>query len=254
MGEKQWEGEIRWLSVLLGKGIKAYRKFDNGQKTEVSQSHLHSDGILSATSYKTVTDLVVSCDPGRSHRSRSHSKSRGRHHYSRNRSWGRYRGRYRRTGDRDRDCERDNRRKRTRLPKRKECWYCGEEGHVVMNCLRDWWFTSRTSSTTAITSIAHHFQLQRPPPWQDTPHTSAEANPSLHGTGYTLQRCADGCARRHVLMAPTVHVSTLKRKNISAERWKALWHLRRPLTSSLKTVYTSHILSKFIWIVVDGRW
>ena len=41
-GERKWAGEVRWLSILLSKGIQGYRKFDKGKKSQASQAHLHS--------------------------------------------------------------------------------------------------------------------------------------------------------------------------------------------------------------------
>ena len=44
-GERKWAGEVRWLSILLSKGIQGYRKFDKGKKSQASQAHLHSASI-----------------------------------------------------------------------------------------------------------------------------------------------------------------------------------------------------------------
>ena len=137
-GEKQWAGEVRWLSVLLSKGIKAYRKFDNGQKTQASQAHLHSAGILPAASCKAVAASVASCDPGESRRksrSRSRSKSRRRRNSDRHSSkGGRYRRRYRHRGDYNRDGDRRRDEKPRPDISKLRCWHCNERGHQVMDC------------------------------------------------------------------------------------------------------------------------
>ena len=139
-GEKKWAGEVRWLSVLIGKGITAYRKYDNGKKSQASQAHLHSAGVLPATSCKAVAASVASCEPGSSdHRGRSRSRSRSHGRRNRRGRWqkGRYpyRGRDHRDRSRDKQREREREEEKKREQRKKEkCWHCGEKGHVVMNC------------------------------------------------------------------------------------------------------------------------
>ena len=146
-GERKWAGEVRWLSVLLSKGIKGYRKFNLGAKAQASQAHLTSAGILPSSTCKTVAAAVASCEPDeggrrrRGSRSRSRSASRSRRYrrrrnsYSRGRRYGYERDRRRgRSSDRSRGRSRERRERERRQQEKKRCWHCNEKGHTVMNC------------------------------------------------------------------------------------------------------------------------
>lgn len=143
-GEKMWAGEVRWLSILLSKGRQAYRKYENGKKSQASQAHLASAGVLPESFCKSVAASVALCEPGSSSK-RSRSRSRSRSNSRRRYRGQRYRGgrsRYGRYGDRDRDRnrERNERERKERERKAREardkykCWHCNETGHVIMDC------------------------------------------------------------------------------------------------------------------------
>lgn len=129
-GEREWAGLIRWLSDMLGKGVEAYKVFQQFKNEDASLAHLLVGAPeLSRSSVARAARAVAKCKVAEQddyyHRGNNPRYQGGN----------KARKRKRRRGNQNKNRPGKETQDETN-PKVKDrrCWHCNEKGHLTANC------------------------------------------------------------------------------------------------------------------------